>query len=67
VLVTGGLAADVGLVASLTEAAGAASSIVFHVHPESAMAGALGAALWGAFRHCKLAAQGLAVPAGKSS
>jgi benzoyl-CoA reductase subunit D len=67
VLVTGGLAADVGLVASLTEAAGASSPITFHAHPESAMAGAMGAALWGAFRHRKLAAQGLAVHAGGPS
>jgi len=63
VLITGGLAADVGLVAALKDAAaasaGARTAIEFRVHPESALAGAYGAALWGAFRARKLAALGL--------
>jgi benzoyl-CoA reductase subunit D len=60
VLVTGGLAADVGLVAALREAAAAADAgIEFRVHEESALAGAYGAALWGAFRARKLGAMGL--------
>jgi benzoyl-CoA reductase subunit D len=60
VLITGGLAADVGLVAALREsAAEAGSAIEFRVHSESALAGAYGAALWGAFRARKLAAMGL--------
>jgi benzoyl-CoA reductase subunit D len=65
VLVTGGLAADVGLVAALREAAseaGAALEIKTHAH--SCLAGALGAALWGAFRARKLARKGLALEAG---
>jgi benzoyl-CoA reductase subunit D len=60
VLVTGGLAADVGLVATLREAAAATDAgIEFRVHDESALAGAYGAALWGAFRARKLGAMGL--------
>jgi benzoyl-CoA reductase subunit D len=62
VLVTGGLAADIGLVAALREAAAAnvkGGAIDFRVHPESVLAGAYGAALWGAFRARKLAALGL--------
>jgi len=60
VLITGGLAADAGLVAALREAAaGAKAAIEFRVHPESALAGAYGAALWGAFRARKLGALGL--------
>jgi benzoyl-CoA reductase subunit D len=60
VLITGGLAADAGLVATLRETAAAASAgLEFRVHAESALAGAYGAALWGAFRARKLAALGL--------
>jgi benzoyl-CoA reductase subunit D len=63
VLITGGLAADAGLVAALREAAesaaGARAALEFRVHPESALAGAYGAALWGAFRARKLGALGL--------
>ncbi len=52
VLVTGGLAADAGLAEAMREkvaADGLAMSV--HTHPRSIYAGALGAALWGAFRH----------------
>jgi benzoyl-CoA reductase subunit D len=63
VLITGGLAADAGLVSALGDAAAAAAnvkgSIEFRTHPESALAGAYGAALWGAFRARKLGALGL--------
>jgi benzoyl-CoA reductase subunit D len=63
VLITGGLAADVGLVAALRDAAAASATvqgaIEFRVHPESALAGAYGAALWGAFRARKLGSLGL--------
>jgi benzoyl-CoA reductase subunit D len=60
ILVTGGLAADVGLVAALREAAaGQKRPLELRTHPESALAGAYGAALWGAFRARKLAALGL--------
>jgi benzoyl-CoA reductase subunit D len=60
VLVTGGLAADVGLLAALREAAGSqASPIEIRAHPDSVLAGALGAALWGAFRARRLAGRRL--------
>ncbi len=56
VLVTGGLGLDAGLVAALREAT-AESRIPVEVrsHPDAIFAGAIGAALWGAFRHEKLA------------
>lgn len=61
VLVTGGLSADVGLVAALREAAeDAGLEAEIRTHPDSALAGAFGAALWGAFRARKLAAAGVA-------
>lgn len=56
VLVTGGLAADIGLLAAMQEAAvGQGSEVTIRAHRDSALAGALGAALWGAFRSRKLA------------
>ena len=56
VQVTGGLALDVGLVAALNEAALAEKvNLEAQSHPDSIYAGAIGAALWGAFRHEKLA------------
>ncbi len=61
VAVTGGLARDEGFVKALREgiaAEGETGEIT--VHPDSIHAGAIGAALWGAFRHDKLKAQGLA-------
>ena len=65
VLVTGGLAQDVGLLAALREAAEAQSApLVFHSHERSVLAGALGAALWGAFRARKLAREGVRFSAG---
>ena len=61
VLMTGGLALDSGLVAALREAlAEARSALEVKSHPESIYAGAIGAALWGAFRHEKLQARGQA-------
>ena len=62
VLLTGGLARDVGLHAALREAAEGALEI--RVHEDSILAGALGAALWGAFRHRKLRARGVELGAG---
>jgi benzoyl-CoA reductase subunit D len=63
VLVTGGLAADEGLFASLKEAARTSKkvrgSLEIRVHEESVLAGAYGAAIWGAFRCRKLAKQGI--------
>jgi len=56
VLVTGGLAGDAGLLAALKEAAEAqGTSLTIRAHEHSVLAGAIGAALWGAFRARKLA------------
>lgn len=56
VMMTGGLALDEGLVAAMQEAM-VKEKVSFPVrsHPDSIYAGAIGAALWGAFRHDKLA------------
>ncbi len=59
VLMTGGLAADVGLKAALEEAMDKdkrlkGRNVKLTAHPLSIFAGALGAAIWGAFRHDKL-------------
>ena len=59
VALTGGLAMDVGLSAALEEMArqeGPAIRVLRH--PQSIFAGALGAALWGGFRHRILARRG---------
>ncbi len=55
VLMTGGLALDEGLVAAMQEAM-VKEKVTFPVrsHSDSIYAGAIGAALWGAFRHEKL-------------
>jgi len=59
VLITGGLAADAGLAESMREmAAEEEMDLTIHTHPHSIYAGALGAALWGAFRHRVLARRG---------
>jgi benzoyl-CoA reductase subunit D len=56
VLVTGGLAADDGLLAALREGAQEqAVPFAIRAHAHSILAGALGAALWGAFRARRLA------------
>ena len=57
VMCTGGLALDSGLVAALNEEM-ERQKIQSEVrsHPDSIFAGAIGAAIWGAFRHEKLAA-----------
>jgi benzoyl-CoA reductase subunit D len=56
VLLTGGLALDEGLLAALQEelAAEKVTGLAAVSHPDSIFAGAIGAALWGAFRHDKL-------------
>ena len=58
VMMTGGLALDQGLVAALEEDIAKIKDMKTTVrsHPDSIYAGAIGAALWGAFRHEKLAA-----------
>jgi benzoyl-CoA reductase subunit D len=54
-LLTGGLALDTGLLAAIREEMVAEKvSIEAANHPDSIYAGAIGAALWGAFRHEKL-------------
>jgi benzoyl-CoA reductase subunit D len=64
VLVTGGLAADAGLMAALREAAvEQKAALEVRSHPQSILAGALGAALWGAFRARRLASRGVALGA----
>jgi benzoyl-CoA reductase subunit D len=55
-LATGGLALDKGLILALNEAMELQKmEIEVRTHPESIYAGAIGAALWAAFRHEKLA------------
>jgi benzoyl-CoA reductase subunit D len=60
VMMTGGLALDKGLVAALEEDVAKIKDMktTIRSHPDSIYAGAIGAALWGAFRHDKLAALG---------
>ena len=56
-LITGGLAMDTGLLAAIGEETIAEKvAVTARSHPDSIYAGAIGAALWGAFRHGKLAA-----------
>ena len=58
-LVTGGLALDEGLIAALQESIGEQNiNVTVRAHPDSPFAGAIGAALWGAYRYEKLEAQG---------
>ncbi len=61
-LVTGGLAADVGMVAAVQEAVdkNKKTNVEIRSHELSIYAGAIGAALWGAFRARKLAIMGVA-------
>lgn len=56
VLISGGLAADAGLAESMRELVAAEEmDLTIHTHPHSIYAGALGAALWGGYRHRVLA------------
>jgi benzoyl-CoA reductase subunit D len=58
-LMTGGLARDQGLLSALSSLmADGGSKVSVRSHPDSVHAGAIGAALWGAFRHGRLAADG---------
>lgn len=51
VAITGGLSADTGLVLALQEKAREDGlDVEIHTHPQASYAGALGAALWGAYR-----------------
>jgi len=60
VIMTGGLALDQGLVAALAEDVAKIKDMktIIRSHPDSIYAGAIGAALWGAYRFDKLAALG---------
>ncbi len=60
VMMTGGLALDQGLVGALGEELDKMKGVEAKVatHPDAIFAGAVGAALWGAFRYDKLAASG---------
>ena len=50
-LMTGGLALDTGLLAALKECIGEQGlAVEAKSHPDSIYAGAMGAAIWGAFR-----------------
>jgi benzoyl-CoA reductase subunit D len=54
-LLTGGLALDGGLLAAIQEEmVNEKVNVEVRSHPDSIYAGAIGAALWGAFRHAKL-------------
>jgi benzoyl-CoA reductase subunit D len=68
VLVTGGLSADLGLLQSMRDII-SAKDIALEItrHDESILAGALGAALWGAFRARKLAQTGWTGPIGEAT
>ncbi len=67
-LMTGGLALDAGFVAALADSmAEVKSALVVKSHPDAIFAGAIGAALWGAFRHEKLRARGLGGAAGRAA
>jgi benzoyl-CoA reductase subunit D len=61
VMVSGGLAADVGLLAALREGS---RDLEIRAHAQSVHAGAIGAAIWGAFRARKLQQRGLGVADG---
>jgi benzoyl-CoA reductase subunit D len=55
-LITGGLALDTGLIAALQEeTTNEKVGVSVASHPDSIYAGAIGAALWGAYRHARLA------------
>ncbi len=67
VLITGGLAADAGLLEAMREALATQKRTVpvtIRAHEQSVLAGAYGAALWGAFRARKLAREGVALSPG---
>ena len=60
-MTTGGLALDSGLLAALAEGAEKQKmTLDFRASEDSIHAGAIGAALWGAFRHEKLLARDVA-------
>lgn len=60
VMVSGGLALDKGLIATLSEEVGNVKNMAVTIrsHPDSQFAGAIGAALWGAYRFDRLVERG---------
>jgi benzoyl-CoA reductase subunit D len=59
-MMTGGLALDTGLVKAMQDSlAKHKMAATIASHPDSLFAGAIGAALWGAFRYEKLRVSGL--------
>ncbi len=65
ILFTGGLACDIGLLKAVNGVMdGREVTAVARAHADSIFAGAMGAALWGAFRHRKLTLEGGSVMAG---
>ncbi len=65
VCISGGLATDIGLVAAIGDELArdphiSGRSVSLTTHPLSQFAGAIGAAIWGGFRHRKLALDGVA-------
>jgi benzoyl-CoA reductase subunit D len=65
IFMSGGLAGDVGLVKSLEDEFAGLKNLKgplpeISTHPDSIFAGAIGAAIWGNFRHGKLGLEGLA-------
>ena len=65
VCISGGLATDIGLVAAIDDELArdphiSGRSVSLTTHPLSQFAGAIGAAIWGGFRHRKLALDGVA-------
>jgi benzoyl-CoA reductase subunit D len=68
VMMTGGLALDAGLVKAMQDGREKQKMTTRIVaHPDSLFAGAIGAALWGIFRHRKLKAKGLLPQASMAS
>lgn len=66
VLVTGGLARDEGMLQAMRElVAEQKVPIEIRTHADSALAGAIGAALWGAFRARKLLQKGVSLVGGR--
>ena len=56
VVLTGGMAMNVGMIQAINELATAAKlNLTLTTHPDAIYSGALGAAIWGGFRHHKLA------------
>jgi len=62
IVLTGGMASNIGMVTTVKELAEKAgiNPQLIKAHPDSICAGAIGAAIWGGFRHIKLSEQAMA-------